>query len=378
MAEDSGQDKTEDPTGKRLSDSREKGQVPRSKELNTFITLIVSAALLLNLGSDMTQQLIEMMRHQLQLSREVVFDPAAPVIYFKLAMAEGLALIAPFMIILVIADLLVPMLMGGWNFSSEAFEPKFSRLDPLAGMKKIIGIQGVIELIKAIIKVLLVGFVAWNLFQVYFDDFMGLSNLSVNQAIYRTGEIISTCLLILSGTFLLLVLIDVPYQLWHHHSELKMTKQEVRDESKESEGSPELKGKIRRMQMEVSQRRMMEAVPSADVIVTNPTHFAVALKYDQSSSGAPVLVAKGADLIAAQIRNKAMGANVPLVAAPSLARALYYSTELNQEVPRGLFLAVAQVLAYVFQLRAASQNGWSKPVPPTDVQVPDEFRNDVE
>jgi flagellar biosynthetic protein FlhB len=169
-------------------------------------------------------------------------------------------------------------------------------------------------------------------------------------------------------------MIDVPYQLWNHQRELKMTKQEVRDESKESEGNPEMKGKIRQMQMQASQRRMMEAVPTADVIVTNPTHFAVALKYDPNGSGAPVLVAKGTDLVAAQIRNLAMANRVTLVAAPSLARALYYSTEINHEIPRGLFLAVAQVLAYVFQLRAAVQNGWGKPRPPNDVQVPDEFR----
>ncbi|MGZ4959779.1 MAG: flagellar biosynthesis protein FlhB [Methylomonas sp.] len=374
MAEDSGQDKTEAPTGKRLADSRKKGQVPRSKELNTLVTLIVSSALFILMGRTMTEGLLSMMKHQFQLSREEIFDPATPVIYFKLAVAEGFSRIAPFMLTLMVADLLVPLLMGGWNYTTEAFEPKFSKLNPLAGIKRIVGIQGIVELIKAIIKTVLVALVAWNLFKVYFDDFMGLSRLNVDQAIYHAADIIAFCLLVLSAALLLVVMIDVPYQLWHHQSQLKMTKQEVRDESKEQEGSPEVKGKIRRMQMEAAQRRMMEAVPSADVIVTNPTHFAVALKYDQNSGGAPVLVAKGADLVAAQIRNLALAAKVPLVAAPALARALYHSTELNQEIPRGLFLAVAQVLAYVFQLRAASQQGWNKPTPPSDVQVPDEFR----
>lgn len=374
MAEDSGQDKTEDPTGKRLADSRKKGQVPRSRELSTFVTLMVSAAIFLAMGRQMAEQLLEMMKHQFDLSRQLIFDPAAPVIHLKLAVGEALSAIAPLLILLIIADLLTPLLMGGWNFTTEAFEPKFSKLSPLAGIKKIIGTQGLIELVKAIVKVLLVGFVAWNLFNVYFDDFMTLSRLNLDRAIYRAGEIIAICLMILSATFLLLVLIDVPYQLWNHQRQLKMTKQEVRDEAKESEGNPEVKGKIRRMQMQAAQRRMMEAVPSADVIVTNPTHFAVALKYDPDNNGAPLLVAKGADLIAAEIRNVALANNVTLVAAPSLARALYYSTELNQEIPRGLFLAVAQVLAYVFQLRAAKQQGWGKPIPPSDVQVPDEFR----
>lgn len=374
MADDSGQDKTEDPTGKRLSESRKKGQVPRSKELNTFVTLIVSAALFYYMGGYMVQGLVKMMRHQFELSRDLIFDPNTPVMYFKLAFSEGYIVVLPLMIILLIADLLTPLLMGGWNFTTEALEPKFSKLNPLEGVKKILGIQGVVELIKAIIKVILIGFVAWNLFKLYFQDFMALSRLNLEHALFRAGDMIVMSVLVLSATFLLLVLIDVPYQLWNHHRQLKMTKQEVRDEAKESEGSPEVKGKLRQMQMQAAQRRMMEAVPAADVIVTNPTHFAVALKYDQTGNAAPILVAKGADLVAAQIRNIALANKVTLVAAPALARALYYSTELNQEIPRGLFLAVAQVLAYVFQLRAATQNGWGKPVPPSDVQVPDEFR----
>lgn len=374
MAEDSGQDKTEEPTGKRLSEARKKGQVARSKELNNFVTLIVSATLFFYFGQSMVLGLLSMMRHQFELSRTVIFDPATPLIHFKLAMQEGYVVIIPLMVILLIADLLTPMLMGGWNFASEAVQPKFSKLNPLKGIKKIFGIQGVMELIKAIVKVLLIGFVAWNLFNLYFDDFMSLSHRTPAQAIFRAGQIIVISVLVLSATLLLLVLIDVPYQLWNHHRQLKMTKQEVRDEMKESEGRPEVKSKIRQLQMQAAQRRMMEAVPKADVIVTNPTHFAVALKYDQNANGAPVLVAKGVDLMAAQIRNIALANKVTLVAAPSLARALYYSTELNQEIPRGLFLAVAQVLAYVFQLRAATQNGWGKPTPPSDITIPDEFR----
>jgi flagellar biosynthesis protein FlhB len=296
------------------------------------------------------------------------------VIFFKQALMKGLEVVWPLALILLLADLLTPLLMGGWNYTNEGFALKFSKLNPLSGLKRIFGIQGLMELVKALIKVVLVGFVAWTLFKLHFQEFMSLDHLEVEQAIYRSGTILVHCLLVLSATFLLLVLIDVPYQLWNDQRQLKMTKQEVRDEAKEQEGSPEVKNKIRRMQMQAAQRRMMEAVPSADVIVTNPTHFAVALKYEQSASGAPILVAKGTDLVAAQIRNIALANHVSLVASPSLARALYYSTELNQEIPRGLFLAVAQVLAYVFQLRAAVENGWDKPSPPTDVQVPDDFR----
>lgn len=374
MAEDSGQDKTEDPTGKRLSESRKKGQLPRSKELNTFVTLIVASALFVYIGRHMADGLLAMMQQQFRLSRDQIFDPATPVTHLKLALVDGFAVVAPFMLVLLVADFLASLLLGGWNFTSDAYHPKFSKLNPLAGLKRLVGIQGVVELVKAIIKTLLVAIVAWNIFKLHFDDFMGISRIPVDQAIFRVGEIIVVGLLIMSSTLALVVMLDVPYQLWNNQRQLKMTKQEVREEAKDQEGSPEVKGKIRRMQMEAARRRMMDAVPSADVIVTNPTHFAVALKYDPNGAGAPILVAKGTDLIASQIRELALAAKVPLVAAPALARALYYSTELNQEVPRGLFLAVAQVLAYVFQLRASTQQGWGRPTPPTDVYVPDDFK----
>lgn len=374
MADDSAQDKTEDPTGKRLGDSRKKGQIARSKELNTFVTLIASSTLILVMGKDIANRLLSMMKHQLLFSKESLFDTALPLIQLKQAFTEGFSVIFPFLLVLMIVDLLTPILMGGWNFTMDGFAINVSKMNPLTGFKRIVGTQGLIELIKAIIKTILIGFMSWHLFQIYFEDYMGLNRLPIEQAISHTGDIIVFCLLLLSSTLILLVLIDVPYQLWHLQSMLKMTKQEVSDEAKEMEGNPEIKGKIRRMQMENARRRMMEAIPSADVIVTNPTHFAVALKYDLGSPGAPILVAKGTDLIAAQIRNIALASKITLVAVPSLARALYYSTELNQEIPRGLFLAVAQVLAYVFQLRAATQNGWQKPVPPSDIKVPEEFR----
>lgn len=374
MAEDSGQDKTEEPTAKRLADARKKGQVPRSRELDTFVSLITGSVLFIFMGGYIARGLAEIMKEQLGVPRDVIFDPASTVNHFAHVMVEGFILIAPFALVLAVAALITPMMMGGWNFSGEALQPKLSKFNPLKGLKKIFGIQGVVELIKALIKVALVFIVADLLFTVYRGELMSLNNQPVDQAIYRAGEIIVRCLLLLSSSLLLVVVVDVPYQLWNNKRQLKMTKQEVRDEHKESEGSPEVKGRIRRMQMEIAQSRMMEEVPKADVIVTNPSHYAVALKYDRNSSGAPIVVAKGVDLIAAQIRNAALAADVPLVAAPPLARALYYSTELNEEIPQGLFLAVAQVLAYVFQLQAAVENGWTKPHPPTDVPVPDDFR----
>jgi len=236
------------------------------------------------------------------------------------------------------------------------------------------GIQGIVELLKAVVKIALVFFVAGTLFNTYFDQFMGLSALSLNSAVTKAVDIIMFSFLILSSTLILVVAIDVPYQLWNTMRQLKMTKQEVKDESKEQEGNPEVKGKIRQKQMEMSQQRMAADVPKADVIVTNPAHYAVALQYDPMGNGAPTVVAKGIDLIAAHIRNIAIAEDIPLVAAPPLARALFYSTEQGEEIPQGLFLAVAQVLAYVFQLKTATENGTEKPTPPRNLKIPDDFR----
>jgi flagellar biosynthetic protein FlhB len=229
---------------------------------------------------------------------------------------------------------------------------------------------------KALLKILLVFAVAFALYGSYIGELLGLGAEPLEQSIGHSLTIIGMCFLLLSASLVLIAVIDVPYQLWDHSKKLKMTLQEIKDEYKESEGSPEVKGRQRRMQMEMAQNRMMAEVPKADVIVTNPSHYAVALKYDQNSNSAPKLVAKGVDLIAAQIRNAAIGAEVPLVASPPLARALYYSTELDKEIPQGLYLAVAQILAYVYQLKAAQKNRWAAPLPPEDINVPDEFKRD--
>jgi flagellar biosynthesis protein FlhB len=374
MADDSGEDKTEDPTGKRLSESRRKGQVVRSRELNSFITLMVSVSLFMSMGHSMTQDLLHMMQMPLRASREQIFDPVSMLQFLQQCLFSGLSVVLPLSLILLVLDIASPIILGGWNFTSEAFEFNFDKLNPLNGIKRIFGIQGVIELLKAVLKVAIVGFVAWILFKTHIRELMSLSAMPVDEGIHRAAEILVHSVLLLCATLAIVVAVDVPYQIWHMQQQLKMTKQEVRDEAKEMEGNPQVKTKIRQLQMQAAQRRMMEAVPSADVIVTNPTHYAVALKYDPEGNGAPIVVAKGVDLIAAQIRHLAMGNHVPLVAAPQLARALYYSTDLDREIPRGLFLAVAQVLAYVFQLRAATQGVAYKPKPPGDLDVPEEFR----
>ncbi len=373
MADDAG-DKTEEPTGKRLADARKKGQIPRSKELNTFVALMTASVMMLFVGGSIATGLKKIMQQQFQLTREIIFDSASPVIFFEQVLLDGLFLIIPIVIPLMIVALLTPIMMGGWNFSAESMSPKFSKMNPISGLKRMVGVQGLVELLKSIIKIALVFFVAGSLFKTNLDQYLGLSTLSLESSIAKAVDLIGFALLILSSTLIVIVAIDVPYQLWNTKKQLMMTKQEVKDEAKQQEGNPEIKGQIRRKQTELAQQRMMEEVPKADVIVTNPSHFAVALKYDAQGSGAPILVAKGVDLIAAQIRNSALGAGVPLVAAPPLARALFYSTELNEEIPSGLFLAVAQILAYVFQLKAATENNSEKPIAPKDIEIPKDFK----
>lgn len=368
------EDKTEEPTGKRLADARKQGQIPRSRELNTFVILMASSALLLAQGGKIGNGLLKMMQTMFQLSRTVIFDPGSMTLYLKQVMIDAVTLIAPFMMVMVVVAIVTPISMGGWVFSWDAIAFKPSKMNPITGMARLFAVRGLIELFKALLKVILIFAVAVALYRSFIGELLGLGGESLVQSISHALDIIGTCILRLSSALILVVMIDVPYQLWDHSKNMKMSKQEIKEESKESDGSPEVKGRQRRMQMEAAQRRMMEEVPKADVIVTNPSHYAVALKYDQNSNSAPTLIAKGVDLIAAQIRNAAIGAGIPLVASPPLARALYYSTELEKEIPQGLYLAVAQILAYVYQLKAAQKNDWREPLPPGNINVPDEFK----
>ncbi len=376
MAEDSGQEKTEEPTQKRLTDAKNKGQIARSRELNTFLMMIVSAWLLMSQGERVGQGLLTMMKNNFHVSRDVIFEPQATIVFFKQAMSDGLLLIAPLLAILTVTAILAPIALGGWIFNMETIMPKFDKLDPIKGLPKLFSMNGLVELLKAMLKITLVGTIGWLLFNSIFAELLGLSSEPMEQAIIHAVKLIAHSFLILSAALIAVAAIDVPYQLHKHSKDLKMSLQEIKDEMKESEGSPEIKGRIRRTQMEMAQNRMMQEVPNADVIITNPSHYAIALKYDEGSGNAPILIAKGIDLIAAQIRNLAIEANVPLVAAPPLARALYYSTELDNEIPQGLYVAVAQVLAYIFQLKEAYKTHGTKPAVPKDIKVPPEFKQE--
>ncbi len=375
MAEESGQERTEEPTGKRLTDARNKGQIARSRELNTFVVLVAGSLAILIFGHSTAEALWLIMRDQFQLTRSDIFDSSAMLRSFATVMFAAGKMLAPFLVVMVLAALGGPLALGGWSFSVESMKPKLEKLDPIKGVARLFAVRGLIELVKSLLKFLLVFGVTFGLFQFYIKDFVGLNSEPLEMAISHGAELIGLSILILSASLGFIVFIDVPFQLWDHKKKLKMTLQEIKDEMKDTEGRPEVKNRIRSMQIELAQSRMMDEVPKADVIVTNPTHFAVALKYDQEGGIAPRVVAKGMDLIAAHIRNLANGAAIPVIAAPPLARALYHSTELNDEIPDGLYLAVAQVLAYVYQLRATQEFGTTPPDVPIDLPIPDEYNN---
>ena len=377
MAEQGGQDKTEEPTAKKLTDARQKGQVPRSREFTTVMVLIASAVGMLFVGENILRSLTEVMADSFTFSRKEIFNPAEMMLHF-LSSIETISLaLGSFLAITLLAALIAPASIGGWNFSVQAFAAKPEKMDPLKGFKRIFGPQGLIELAKALGKFILIGTIAtlilWNLR----DQLLTLGQQEVEVAMTDLSYLVIWVFLGLSSSLLLIALIDVPFQHWNHTRQLKMTKQEIKDESKNTEGNPEVKGRIRRMQIELSQQRMMQDIPEADVIITNPTHYAVALKYDQTSTGAPTVVAKGSDLIAQQIRMVGDANEVPILEAPPLTRAIYYSTEIGNEIPSGLYIAVAQVLAFVFQLRRYNNRGGKKPqLNVEDLDIPDELKRD--
>ncbi len=373
MAEqDNSQERTEEPTPKRLEDARKKGQIPRSRELNTFMVVMAGVVGCGVLSDYMGRSMGRIMRASFRLERGDLFHPSALLEHSAAALRDGLLLLAPFLALMVIVALISPLLLGGWSFSWESLQPKFGKLNPLEGLKRMFALRGLVELVKSLLKVLLLGLVTAALLGSWKGELSRLVHQDLMAALASSLGFLWWAVLLLGVSLLVLVAMDVPYQLWDHRRKLKMTLQEIKDEMKESEGRPEVKSKIRQLQQERARQRMMEEVPKADVVVTNPTHFAVALRYDQSQGGAPKVVAKGTDFIAARIRDKAVAAGIPLLAAPPLARALYYSTELEQEIPEGLYLAVAQVLAYVYQLKTA-QGPNDRPVPPGDLPVPEEY-----
>ncbi|ANW23592.1 flagellar biosynthesis protein FlhB [Vibrio coralliilyticus] len=375
MAESDGQERTEDATPRRLQQAREKGQVARSKELASVSVLVIGAIALMWFGESLARALYTVMGRLFDLSRDEIFDLPK---LFDIALGSMGSLLGPLLLILVvlfIAALIGAAGIGGISFSVEAAMPKWSKMNPLSGLKRMVGLQSWVELLKSILKVTLVSGVAFYLIDAAQEDLFQLSMDVYPQNIFHALDILLNFVLLISCSLLIVVAIDIPFQIWQHANQLKMTKQEVKDEYKETEGKPEVKGRIRMLQREAAQRRMMSEVPQADVIVTNPEHFSVALRYKQDTDKAPIVVAKGTDHMALKIREIAREHDIYVIPAPPLARALYHSTELEQEIPDGLFTAVAQVLAYVFQLKQYRKRGGQRPhFKASDLPIPPDLR----
>jgi flagellar biosynthetic protein FlhB len=371
MSEHDDQERTEKPSEKRLREAREKGDVPRSRDLSGALVVLAGIAALMS-GSERAflhaRRIYEL---GFGYSREALFSGELPARVLGAALREALSLLAPVAVATLLATLAAPVLLGGLSFSAQALQPKFERLDPIAGLGRLVSLRGLVELAKSLLKLVFIGAaLAWFLWHGQ-EAMQATGRGTVVAGIALSLSQLGRAALLFGAMLALIGGIDAAYQRFDYGRRLRMTKQELRDEAKESDGNPELKGRIRQVQHQLARRRMMQELPKADVVVTNPTHFAVALKYDDGRMRAPRVVAKGVDVIAMQIRQVAAGHRIPMVEAPPLARALYATTDLGREIPASLYVAVAQVLAYVFQLRQAIAAGDVPPAPPSPQVDPD-------
>ena len=371
MSEDSDQEKTELPSEKWLRESREKGEVPSSRDLSGAMVVLAAVAVLMNDGQAALRHVTRIFSFGLHYRREALFSDALPARALHQAAGEALALFAPVALATLLATLASPLLLGGLNFSAQALLPKFERLDPIKGLGRIFAMRGLVELAKALLKLLFIGTALLLLLRHWQGQLQATGSGTVGAGIALSISLIGNAALWFGCLLALIGGIDAIYQKFDYSKRLRMSKQELRDEHKESEGNPELKSRIRQVQQQQSRRRMMQELPQADVVVVNPSHFAVALRYDDDRMGAPRVIAKGVDLLAQQIRLVAGSHRIPLVEAPPLARALYATTELGREIPAALYVAVAQVLAYVYQLKQAAAHGEPPPPAPAPEVDPD-------
>jgi flagellar biosynthesis protein FlhB len=370
MSDSEHDDRTLPATPKRLEEARREGRIPRSRDLTAAAVMLTAGIAMMVVGDSLARDLGEMMRGGLTISREEAFDDSAMMRTLGDLAAMALQSIAPVLVITLVAALGAPLALGGWSFSGKALTPDLTRLDPMAGVARMFSLRSWVELLKALGKFALIGLVGALVLWKNADQLLGLGGEPIHAAIGHSISVAGQALIALTAALVLIAAIDVPFQLWQYHKEMRMTREEVQQEHRESDGSPEIKGRIRALQRELAERRMMDDVPKADVIVVNPTHYAVALRYDEKTMRAPTVVAKGVDLMAARIREVASEHRVPIFEAPPLARALHRHADIGDEIPTGLYVAVAQVLTYIFQLRAATRDHRSPP-PLPKIEMPD-------
>jgi flagellar biosynthetic protein FlhB len=375
MAEESAQERTEKPSAKRLREAKERGQVPRSRELNTTLILIAGSLFLYLYAPFLGANLLELMGQGLTTGASDLDHPSVLGKQLGASLWRAFNLLLPLFGVLGFVAIAAPSLLGGWLLSGKKLAPKWSNVNPLKGLQRIFSPNGLMEVAKAIVKLLVVGGVGIAFLRHRMDEIIAPAAASISSDLFRALRLYGSFFAVLAASTMLIAVVDVPFQIWSHMRKLRMTRQELKEEMKETEGRPEVKSRIRNFQRQMAQQRMMEAVPHADVVVTNPTHFAVVLKYEPERADAPRVVARGADLVAWRIRTVAEANAVPVFEEPLLARALYNSCKIGQEIPALLYLSVAQVLAYIYQLRNAREIGNEPPRPPTDIPVPEELVN---
>ena len=371
MAEESDLEKTEPASPGRLEKAREEGQVARSRELVTFVMLVTGLGGLWTMGETIGGHFNDALRNGLQFERASAFDASHMMVQTGTAVLHALQALMPLLAMMLVAALVAPMMLGGWLLSAKSLAPNFSKLNPVAGIGRMLSSESLAELVKTIVKSLLVGGVAWWVISGNVALIMALMSEPVHAALPHTLRLVAGSCALIIGSLLLVAAIDVPYQLWSHARKLRMSREDLRQEEKENDGDPQVKAQIRRQQQQMAKRRMMAEVPKADIIVTNPTHFAVALKYLDKEMGAPRVVAKGADLVALRIRAMAEENKIPILEAPPLTRALYRHTQLGDEIPAALYAAVAEVLAWAYQLHRWRSEGGMLPRTPQDLPVPE-------
>jgi len=365
MADHDQDSRTERASEKRLREAREKGDSPRSRDFSAAAVTLAGVAVLVSMRHGLGERVAAILHDGLSIRRAAVYDVDALGTSLMTAGAAALWLLAPIFAVALVATLAAPLATGGLHFSGQALGFKGSRLDPLAGVGRMFSMRSLVELAKALLKVTVIAVAAAIVLRNGFPALVSLSTAPLKSAASSALDLTGLAALALAAALAGIGMIDLPYQIWDWHKRQRMTREELKQEYKESEGSPEVKGKVRQMQAQIARRRMMADVPTADVVVTNPTHFAVALKYDDRKHGAPIVVAKGVDHVATQIREIAKKSKVTLLESPPLARALYRTTEIGAEIPSALYVAVAQVLAYVFQLRRAAEGLGPDPEKPT-------------
>ena len=375
MAEESDLERTEPASARRIERAREEGNVPQSRELTAFMVLAAGTGALWVLGGWLAHRSSALLGEGLRFDRRLAFEPDRMTEFAVHLGSEALITLAPVFLATIAAAILAPIAVGGLIFSSKAFQLDFGRMDPVKGIGRMFSWQSLAELVKALLKALLIlGIIVWVVVKEQ-DQLFALTAQSIDVALAAFARLLLVALAAVVTGVALIALLDVPFQLWQYYDRLKMTREELRQEHKEMEGDPQLKARIRSQQREIARRRMMSEVPKADVVVTNPTHFAVALRYDADRMVAPQVVAKGINLIAQRIRELAAEHDVPLVEAPALARALHRHTEPGDGVPAALYAAVAEVMAYVYQLDQYVTSGGRllPPEKPGHIAVPDEL-----